>query len=282
MKLAPSIAVLSAALTLAACGLGAPKFPTFGETAYRIEGMTTPADGGPAVRTVIYRDGPRMRVETTLPNAGAATIVFNEATNAAYVLTEGAPVMAATGALPVATAPGTAPVAGTPPAAPAAAPGTTATPAPTATAPAAPATVAATGVAVRVADAVAPKPLEAPWAALGADGAQSTGACNVAGEAGRMWQPKEDAQGVERTACITDDGIVLEVREGDAVLFQATSLQRGAQAETLFGVPPGYQVVDPQAIAAGIGATMEQLDSVTGAPKMPAASTAGATPAPRP
>ncbi len=274
MKFAPSIAALSAALALTACGLGAPKFPTFGETAYRIEGMTTPAEGSAPVRTVIYRDGPRMRVETTLPNIGAATIVFNEATNAAYVLTEGAPVMAATGQLPVASAPGTAPTAGATPAAPAAAPATPA---------AAPPPAAPTGVAVRVPDAVAPKPLEAPWAALGADGAQSTGACNVAGEGGRTWQPKEDAQGVVRTACITDDGIVLEVREGDAVLFQATSLQRGAQPETLFGVPPGYTVIDQQAIMQGVGAMMEQFDSVTGAPKMaPAPAAPAATPAPRP
>lgn len=250
MKFVPSAAALAAALTLAACGLGAPKFPTFGETSYRIEGMTTPADGGAPIRTVIYRDGPRMRVETALPNVGPATIVFNEATSAAYVLT---------------TAP---PVAGP---APAAAPG--------AIAPATAAGAAApSGVAVRVQDAEAPKALEEPWAALGADGAQSTGACNVAGEAGHNWRPKDDTQGVERTACITDDGIVLEVREGDAVLFAATSLQRGPQAASLFGVPPGYQVVDPQAIMSAIGSTMEQLDSVTGAPSTPPPATPGAVP----
>ncbi len=250
MKWTLRAGAMASVLALAACGLGAPTYPTFGEQAYRIEGVTTPEGGGP-IPTTIYRDGPKMRVETTLPGRGPATIVFDSATNAAYVLS-------------AVTAPAA-------PVAPAA------TPAPGAAPPAAPAPAAANvGVAVRVTDTEAPEPLEAPWAALGAEGATSSGSCNVAGESGRFWTPKNSAeQGVERTACITDDGIVLEVREGERVLFQATSLQRGAQDAALFGVPPGYQVVDPQAVVEGVGQTMDQLDSVTGAP-----TTAPATPAP--
>lgn len=258
----------AAAALLSACGLGAPAYPEFSETSYRIEGTTASADGGAPIQTVIYRNGPQMRVETVLPNTGAATIVFDESTNAAYVLNP-------TGQLP--TAP-------TPTAAPAATPQTTTAPAttastttaPTATAPAttAPATTAqapaatqpVVGVAVRIEDADAPQPLETAWAALGAENARSTGRCEVAGESGHEWTPREaPAPGVERTACITDDGIVLSVSESGRTLWQATSLQRGEQDAALFGVPPGYQLIDPQAVAEQVGENLEQLDSVTGA-----------------
>jgi hypothetical protein len=121
------------------------------------------------------------------------------------------------------------------------------------------------GVAVRIDDTDAPQPLETAWAALGAGNARSTGACEVAGESGHEWAPREaPAPGVERTACITDDGIVLRVRENERVLWEATSLQRGEQDDALFGVPPGYQLIDPQAVAEQVGENMEQLDSVTG------------------
>lgn len=260
--------LLASAVALSACGFGAPSYPTFGETAYRIEGVATANPGAAPIQTVIYRDGPKMRVETTLPNRGPATIVFDEATDAAFVLSA----LAATPAAPAAAPQGAAPAT---PAAPAA---NGATPAPAAPA------AANVGVAVRVADTEAPQPLEAPWAALGADGAESSGACNVAGESGQFWTPRADTAGVARTACITEDGIVLEVRQGDHVLFQATSLQRGAQDAALFGVPPGYQIVDPLAVVESVGETMEQLDSVAGAPTSPPAPrpTTGATPAPTP
>ncbi len=260
------LAAAAATTLLTACGLGAPTYPTFSETSYRIEGMTTPAEGGAATRTVIYRDGPKMRVEAVLPNYGQAAIVFDESTNAAYVLNP-------TGQGVVTTAPG-APAAGAPAA-------TTTTPAPTTppaagqaqtgaattTTPPAPAAQQINGVAVRLEDASAPQPLEGAWSALGADNARSVGDCEVAGERGHEWTPRETtAGGVERTACITEDGIVLRVRENALVLWEATSLQRGAQDATLFGVPAGYQLIDPQAVAQQVGENLEQLDSVTGAP----------------
>lgn len=254
----------AAAALLSACGLGAPAYPEFSETSYRIEGTTASADGGAPVQTVIYRNGPQMRVETMLPNTGAATIVFNESTNAAYVLNP-------TGQLPTAPAPTTAPAA-TPQTttaptttAPAATAPTTTAPA-TTTAQAPAATQPVVGVAVRIEDADAPQPLETAWAALGAENARSTGRCEVAGESGHEWTPREaPAPGVERTACITDDGIVLSVTESGRTLWQATSLQRGEQDAALFGVPPGYQLIDPQTVAEQVGENMEQLDSVTGA-----------------
>lgn len=253
----------ASAVLLASCGLGAPQYPQFTETSYRVEGMTTPAGGGAATRTVIYRDGPKMRVEAALPTYGNATIVFDESTNAAYVLNP------TTGAATTPTAV-PAPAAGAP---------TTTTPgAPTATTtqPAAPGTTVAaappqavTGVAVRIEDADAPQPLETAWAALGADNARSVGDCEVAGERGHEWAPREETSGVERVACITNDGIVLKVTENGQTLWEATSLQRGEQDVALFGVPAGYQLIDPHAVANEVGQNMEQLNSVTGAPPAP-------------
>jgi hypothetical protein len=240
--------VVAGAALLSACGLGAPAYPTFGETSYRIEGATAAANGGATVQTVIYRDGPKMRVETVLANMGPAVIVYDESTNAAYVLNTTAQAPATTTVQPQATAPTAA----------------TSTTTPATTLAAQPAQVL--GVAVRIEDADAPQPLETAWAALGAENARSTGKCEVAGEAGHEWTPREaPAPGVERTACITDDGIVLRVSESGRTLWEATSLQRGQQDAAMFGVPAGYQLIDPQAVAEQIGQNMEQLDSVTGA-----------------
>lgn len=264
-------AAAAAAALLAGCGIGAPSYPEFSETSYRIEGATASTEGGAPVQTVIYRQGPKLRVETVLPNMGPATIVFDESTNAAYVLN-------ATGQAPTAAP---AAVSGVAPAAPAQMQPTTAptagatattpvTPAPGTTAVAPAATPQVTGVAVRIEDSDAPQALETAWAALGSDNARSTGRCEVAGESGHEWTPRQaPAPGVERTACITEDGIVLRVRENERVLWEATSLQRGEQDAALFGVPPGYQLIDPQATAQAVGENMEQLDSVTGAPPTP-------------
>lgn len=250
------IAVTAAAL-LSACGIGAPTYPEFSQTSYRIEGNTASVGGGAPVQTVIYRNGPQMRVETVLPNMGQATIVFDESTNAAYVLNP-------TGQLPTAVTTTTTatPQGATTTAAPATtAPATTTAQAPMAT------TQPVVGVAVRIEDANAPQPLETAWAALGAENARSTGRCEVAGESGHEWAPRQaPAPGVERTACITNDGIVLRVTESGRTLWEATSLQRGDQDAALFGVPPGYQLIDPHAVAEQVGRNMEQLDSVTGAP----------------
>jgi hypothetical protein len=259
----------AAAAMLSACGIGGPDYPQFSETSYRIEGNTASADGGAAVQTVIYREGPKMRVETVLPNMGAATIVFDESTNAAYVLNP-------TGQLPTATTT-TQPQANAPANSTTTTPsGTTTTTTPsTTTAPAtttaaAPQSQQVIGVAVRIEDADAPQPLETAWAALGEENARSTGRCEVAGERGHEWTPREaPAPGVERTACITDDGIVLRVQESGRTLWEATSLQRGQQDAALFGVPAGYQLIDPQQVAEQVGENMEQLDSVTGAPPPP-------------
>lgn len=264
-------AAAAAAALLAGCGIGAPDYPQFGETSYRIEGRTASADGGAATETVIYRDGPRLRVEAALPNYGQATIVYDESTNAAYVLnpTTGVPTTAGAGT-PVQPSAAPAPTTGTttPPQQQAAT--TPTTPAAPGTAPASTAAPAQVlGVAVRIDDGDAPQPLEAAWEALGADNARSAGQCEVAGEDGHLWRPRETTAGVERTACITDDGIVLRVTENELVLWEATSVQRGAQEASLFGVPQGYQLIDPDGAAAQVGENMQQLDSVTGGTPTP-------------
>lgn len=251
MRIATLLSAVASAALLSACGLGAPAYPTFGEADYRIEGATTDPNGV-STQTVIYRDGPRMRVEATLPGQGQGAVVFDESTNAAYVLN---PTGQATTTTPAPAAPAQVP------AAPAGA-----TPAPTAAPAAAPAQVL--GVAVRVSDADAPQPMEAAWSALGAEGATHVGRCTVAGEDGNEWRPKTGDTAV-RTACITSDGIVLRIAQEGAVLWEATSLQRGEQDPALFGVPAGYQVIDPQAVAEQVGENLEQLDSVTGAPPTP-------------
>lgn len=271
----------AAAALLSACGIGAPAYPTFGETSYRIEGSTAATNGGAAVQTVIYRDGPQMRVETMLPNMGQATIVYDESTNAAYVLNPTGQAQTTTTTTPAPTAPAGATTTPSPAATTTTAPPSTTTTAPPPTTTAVQPTQQVLGVAVRIEDADAPQPLETAWAALGAENARSTGKCEVAGEDGHEWTPREaPAPGVERTACITDDGIVLRVSESGRTLWEATSLQRGQQDAALFGVPPGYQLIDPQAVAEQVGQNMEQLDSVTGA--APAQQRAPATtPAPR-
>jgi hypothetical protein len=256
--------LLTAAATLtllAGCGF-APRYPQFGQAEYRLEGATSAPGGGSPTHTVIYRQGPKMRLEAALPHYGQAVVVFDQSTNASYVLNPTAPIVAA-------NAPGTAAGAS----AAAQTNRTTVAAAPTSDTPsntAAPAAVTnaphVAGVAIRLADADAPQPLETAWTALGAANARSVGSCRVAGERGHEWRPKQaPAPGVERTACITDDGIVLRVRENDRVLWEAASLQRGPQQASLFGVPSGYQLIDPDAIAGAMSDRMDNLNSVTGA-----------------
>jgi hypothetical protein len=267
------LAALTSLFFVTGCGAFAPAYPKFGETSYRLEGDTAAPDGGAAIHTVIYRVGPNLRVETVLPQYGRAVVVFDQATNAAYVLNPTVQPGAASNTPTVApnNAPAAAPAASIPSSA-APTPVAPATAAPAATAPNGAMQTATTparviGVAVRIADADAPQPLETPWAALGANNAKSVGACEVAGQQGHEWQPSQaPAPGVERTACITADGIVLRVRENSRTLFEATNLQRGPQSASLFGIPQGYQMIDPATVAARVGEASDQLNSVTGSP----------------
>lgn len=269
------VSAAAAVFCLSACGLIAPAYPQFGETSYRVEGNTNAPDGGPVIHTVIYRQGSNLRVETVLPHYGRAVVVFDRATNAAYVLNPTIQPTTTSSNTPTTTlqsAPGAAPPVAVPQTTVPNAPIQGATVAPAQPTPSGQMTTVVTpprviGIAVHISDADAPQPLETPWAALGATNARSAGDCTIAGQRGHEWQPKEaPAPGVERTACITSDGIVLRVRENNRVLFEATNVQRGPQNAALFGVPPGYQTINPEAIAQSVGDRMDQLNSVTGAP----------------
>jgi len=216
------VAIVAAAAAAAACS--GPDYPRFGGNSYRVEGLTTTPDGE-TTHTIVYRDGAMMRVETTLPELGLSTIVFDQDDGGAYVLNPAG--FAPSGVVRAEAAY-----------------------APTgAVGPSALSVVTPPGIAVRIDDADAPQPLETTWAALGADNVRSTGRCIVAGERGREWEPRTQTAGVERSACITADGIVLRVEENGQALWEATSLQRTDQAPELFGVPAGYRMVEQRNVA---------------------------------
>jgi hypothetical protein len=91
-----------------------------------------------------------------------------------------------------------------------------------------------------------------PLAALGnREGYTITrgGPCSGAGLTGTEWTSTKaaDANGgaaESHTVCATSDGIVLQVKNGDRVFLQTTSVQRGPQDPALFTLPPGVQVMN--------------------------------------
>jgi hypothetical protein len=206
MRWAHLICVTAAAL-LAACGLGV-EYPQFSATQYCLEGNRTLPGTNVSGPAVFYRDGEHLRYEGVMETHGTATVIYDPARKAAYMLESSAArrrVFAGAAHPPV---------------------------------------------AMQLDPADAPQPLEISWAALGAENVRSVGRCRVAGERGHRWRPAEPiAPGVERTACITPDGIVLKLTENDAVLFEATSVERGPQARGLFEIPETYRIVDDAELA---------------------------------
>ncbi len=67
-----------------------------------------------------------------------------------------------------------------------------------------------------------------------------------------------------RTACVTNDGIILEAKEGDRITWQTTSVQRGPQAAELFTVPAGVQVIDMADMGAAMRDAMERAKAAQG------------------
>lgn len=79
---------------------------------------------------------------------------------------------------------------------------------------------------------------------LGAD-ATRTGSCSVAGESGEEWtQNTAEAGQTADSACVTSDGVILRGTSNGRVVWETTSVQRGAQDASLFQVPAGVQVMD--------------------------------------
>jgi predicted small lipoprotein YifL len=82
------------------------------------------------------------------------------------------------------------------------------------------------------------------------------GDCSVIGERGVEWESADTGTGSPGRACITPDGVMLRASEGDRVIWEATSIDRGPQDPALFTIPADYQVLDlsdPAAIARQLG-----------------------------
>jgi hypothetical protein len=59
------------------------------------------------------------------------------------------------------------------------------------------------------------------------------------------------------------------VQENGAALWQATKVERGAQSPGLFGIPAGYAIVDPKAVADTVSGTLNDISGVSGDAKAP-------------
>jgi hypothetical protein len=203
----PHLFCIAAVALLTSCGVGA-RYPDFSAKQYRVVGTRTlPGTeiSGPAT---FYRDDEHLRYEGLLEKYGVATVIFDPAREAAYLLESSAsPRRSFAGDTPQ-------------------------------------------RMAMQLSEGDTPQPLESAWAALGPDNVRSFGACRVAGERGAFWRTREPvAPDVVRTACITPDGIVLQLTENDVLLFEATSVARGPQAASLFEIPETYRIVDDAELA---------------------------------
>ena len=99
------------------------------------------------------------------------------------------------------------------------------------------------------------------WSAELAATATQTGTCNVAGESGHQWT-RNDAEA--ETACVTNDGIILRAMEGERVVWETTSVQRGPQSADQFTAPPGVQVMDLGNMGQAMQDAMERAKAAAG------------------
>lgn len=70
------------------------------------------------------------------------------------------------------------------------------------------------------------------------------GSSVVAGEQCTVWRTK-DTDGHPTDACYTADGLLLQVAQGGQITVRALSVQRAAQPDSLFVIPPGLQQEAP-------------------------------------
>ncbi|MCL2427849.1 MAG: hypothetical protein FWD12_01290 [Alphaproteobacteria bacterium] len=90
-------------------------------------------------------------------------------------------------------------------------------------------------------------PTGAPWMTAGLadlDYARS-GTDQVAGLPCAEWQARSRGQAEPTTICVTDDGVLLRVRQGPVVLAEARAVQYAPQDASLFRVPDGFTHVAP-------------------------------------
>lgn len=97
-------------------------------------------------------------------------------------------------------------------------------------------------MAMRMTDMDQFKDPAASWSAELAESATRSGDCSLAGEQGAEWTRTED--GAVKTACVTEDGILLRITDAGRTVWETTRVERGAQAPDLFEVPEGVQVLD--------------------------------------
>ncbi len=76
---------IGVATLLSGCGLGA-QYPEFSAKQYRLEGERTLPGTDVSGPATFYRDGERLRYEGLLEKHGVATVVYDPARNAAYLL----------------------------------------------------------------------------------------------------------------------------------------------------------------------------------------------------
>lgn len=98
----------------------------------------------------------------------------------------------------------------------------------------------------------------ADWQADLAERATRTGSCSAAGQSGAEWTQTEE--GVAKTACVTDDGIILSAAEDGRTVWETTSVERGPQPADQFVLPEGVQVMD----LGNMGGMMEAIENAEG------------------
>jgi len=89
---------------------------------------------------------------------------------------------------------------------------------------------------------------EAPVGAFAPPGTRASGVWQrmgqavIAGEACTEWESR-DSNGQQGLFCYTEDGLLLGAQRDGAILTQAESVARVAQADEVFAVPAGYREV---------------------------------------
>lgn len=95
------------------------------------------------------------------------------------------------------------------------------------------------------------------WQGELAQDSTHTGMCSVAGEAGAEWTKTTVEDGTD-TVCVTQDGIILRATDDGRVVWETTSVQRGAQDAALFTLPEGVEVMDLGNMGAAMNQALEE------------------------
>ena len=94
----------------------------------------------------------------------------------------------------------------------------------------------------------------AAWREQMGGNSHRAGDCSVAGEHGQVWEHVDEGGANPRAFCVTSDGIPLRGTDNGAVVFEASSVQRGPQSADLFQAPAGVRIMEINANAAAAAA----------------------------